>query len=299
MDKAPGSAKIGEQGRISENPLWLMPPEALTQSFDVERWFIRMERYFRAADVPDNHRAATVQYHMDEAMGDVLSAMEVKETDNYDKLKLTLFRVFDANSSEGRYMKEFINRRQRENESVEEYAGHLKRLLPKAFPQLKDQADDILLQKFKAEIHQDMIKFTILPDSFEKRVRKKLMINQVTASNAVVSADAWKETSDREDETTTGAVAAIHAEQPSDIDKLAMKVEELLAGEINATVKTKAVDKAATAACVGHVTKWAILSRTATHTLQHLRQTNFIISLFPTQSDMLQSIRITSFKLAG
>ncbi|KRY17370.1 hypothetical protein T12_1547 [Trichinella patagoniensis] len=299
MDKAPGSAKIGEHGRISENPLWIMPPEALTQSSDVERWFIRMERYFRAADVPDNHTAATVQYHMDEAMGDVLSAMEVKETDDYDKLKLTLFRVFDANSSEGRYMKEFINRRQRENESVEEYAGHLKRLLPKAFPQLKDQADDILLQKFKAEIHQDMIKFTILPDSFKKRVRKKFMINQVTASNAVASADAWKETSDREDETTTGAVAAIHAEQPSDIDKLAMKVEELLAGEINATVKTKAVDKAATAACVGHVTKCAILSRTVTHTLQHLRQTNFIISLFPTQSDMLQSLRITSFKLAG
>ncbi|KRZ59018.1 hypothetical protein T02_6833 [Trichinella nativa] len=87
MDKAPGSAKIGEHGRISENPLWIMPPEALTQSSDVERWFIRMERYFRAADVPGNHRAATVQYHMDEAMGDVLSAMEVKETDNYDKLK--------------------------------------------------------------------------------------------------------------------------------------------------------------------------------------------------------------------
>ncbi|KRX28270.1 hypothetical protein T07_9128 [Trichinella nelsoni] len=198
MDKAPGSAKISEHGRISENPLWIMPPEALTQSFDVERWFIRMES------------AATVQYHMDEAMGDVLLEMEVEETDDYDKLKLTLFRVFD----------------------------------------LKDQADDILLQKFKAEIHQGMIKFTILPDSFEKKVRKKFMINQVTASNAVVSADASKETSDREDETTTGAVAEIHAEQPSDIDKLAMKVKELLAGEINATVKTKAVGRAATAARV-------------------------------------------------
>ncbi|XP_003378238.1 conserved hypothetical protein [Trichinella spiralis] len=121
MDKAPGSAKIGEHGRILENPLWIMPPEALTQSFDVERWFIRLERYFRAADVPDNHRAATVQYHMDEAMGDVLSAMEVEEIDDYDKLKLTLFRIFDVNSSEGPYMNEFINRRQRKNESVEEY----------------------------------------------------------------------------------------------------------------------------------------------------------------------------------
>ncbi|KRX92195.1 hypothetical protein T12_10668, partial [Trichinella patagoniensis] len=64
-----------------------------------------------------------VQYHMDEAMVDVLSALEVEEADDYDKLKSTLFRVF-----------EFINRRQRENDSVEEYAGHLKRLLPKAFP---------------------------------------------------------------------------------------------------------------------------------------------------------------------
>ncbi|KRY03460.1 hypothetical protein T12_5505, partial [Trichinella patagoniensis] len=135
---------------MSENPRWIMPPEALARSSDVERWIIRMERYFRAADVPDNRRAAMVQYHMDEAMGDVLSALEVEETDDYDKLKSTLFRVFGVNNSEERYMKEFINRRQRENESVEEYAGHLKRLLPKAFPQLKDQADGILLQQFEA-----------------------------------------------------------------------------------------------------------------------------------------------------
>ncbi|KRZ93188.1 hypothetical protein T08_14101 [Trichinella sp. T8] len=130
-------------------------------------------------------------------------------------------------------MKEFINRRQRENESVEEYAGHLKRLLPKAFPQLKEQADDILLQQFKAGIRQGMIKFTILrsaPDSFEKAVkiaaREELMINQVTASTASASvvtsdADVKKETTGHEGET--GSAAAIHAEQPGDIDKLAMK----------------------------------------------------------------------------
>ncbi|KRX65937.1 hypothetical protein T12_15719, partial [Trichinella patagoniensis] len=45
--------------------------------------------------------------------------MEVEETDDYDMLKSTLFRVFGVNNSEERYMKEFINRRQRENESVE------------------------------------------------------------------------------------------------------------------------------------------------------------------------------------
>ncbi|KRX80082.1 hypothetical protein T06_13903, partial [Trichinella sp. T6] len=103
--------------------------EALTRSSDVERCFHGkkgMERYFRAAVVPDNRRGAMVQYHMDEAMGDVLSAMEVEETVDYDKLKSTMFRVFGVNNSEERYMKEFINQRQRENESVEEYAGHLK-----------------------------------------------------------------------------------------------------------------------------------------------------------------------------
>ncbi|KAL1236340.1 hypothetical protein T4B_15591 [Trichinella pseudospiralis] len=75
-----------------------------------------------------------------------------------------------------------------------------------------------------------MIKFTILrsvPDSFEKAVkiaaREKLMINQVTAS--------------------TRPTAAIHAGQPSDIDKLAMKVKELLAGEIAVTTKIKAVSQ--------------------------------------------------------
>ncbi|KRZ51925.1 hypothetical protein T02_932 [Trichinella nativa] len=174
MNRAPDGATNGERGRMSENPRWIMPPEALTRSSDVERCFHGkkgMERYFRAAVVPDNRRGAMVQYHMDEAIGDVLSAMEVEETVDYDKLKSTLFRVFGVNNSEERYMKEFINQRQRENESVEEYAGHLKRLLPKAFPQLKEQADDILLQQFKAGIRQDMIKLTILrsaPDSFEK-----------------------------------------------------------------------------------------------------------------------------------
>ncbi|KRZ82075.1 Transposon Ty3-I Gag-Pol polyprotein, partial [Trichinella sp. T8] len=223
MNRASDGATNGERGRMSENPRWIMPPEALTLSSDVERWFIRMERYFRAADVPHNRRAAMVQYHMDEAMGDVLSALEVEETDDYDKLKSTLFR----DNSEERYMKEFINRRQRENESVEEYAGHLKRLLPKAFPQLKEQADDILLQQFKAGIP-----------------REELMINQVTAATASASvvtsaADVKKETSGHEGET--GSAAAIHSEQPSDIDKLAMKVKELLAGEITATTRTKAL----------------------------------------------------------
>ncbi|KRX59627.1 hypothetical protein T09_4873 [Trichinella sp. T9] len=92
--------KAGTLHKLSENPRWIMPPEALTQSSDVERWFIRMER------------------------------------------------IFSVNNSEERYIKEFINRRQRENESVVKYAGHLKRLLLKAFPQLKDQADGILLQQF-------------------------------------------------------------------------------------------------------------------------------------------------------
>ncbi|KRX62953.1 hypothetical protein T09_11378 [Trichinella sp. T9] len=213
MNRASDGATNGERSRISENPRWIMPPEALTRSSDVERWFIRMERYFRAADVPDNRRAAMVQYHMDETMGDVLSALEVEETDDYDKFKSTLFRVFG----------------------------------------LKDQADGILLQQFETGIRQDMIKFTILrsaPDSFEKAVkiaaREVLMINQVTAATANASvvttaADVKKETAGHEGET--GSAAAIHAEQPSDIDKLAMKVKELLAGEITVTTRTKAVSQ--------------------------------------------------------
>ncbi|KRX74732.1 Retrovirus-related Pol polyprotein from transposon opus [Trichinella sp. T6] len=201
MNRAPDGATIGERGRISENPRWIMPPEALTQSSDVERWFIRMERYFRAADVPDNRRAAMVQYHMDEAMGDVLSALEVEETDDYDKLKSTLFRVFGA------------------------------------FPQLKDQADGILLQQFEAGIRQDMIKFTILrsaPDSFEKAVkivaREDLMINHVTAATA--SASVVTTTADGKKETA----------------------------------RMKA--KHATALRVGHVANWGTLALTAIHTLE-------------------------------
>ncbi|KRX39870.1 hypothetical protein T03_11492 [Trichinella britovi] len=82
MGKMYNTSGIGERGSISENSHWIISMEALTLSPDVERWFIRMER------------ASMVQYHMDEAMGDVLSVMEVEETDDHDKLKSTLFTVF-------------------------------------------------------------------------------------------------------------------------------------------------------------------------------------------------------------
>ncbi|KRZ36937.1 hypothetical protein T4C_3159, partial [Trichinella pseudospiralis] len=77
---------------------------------------------------------------------DVLLAMEVDETDGYEEVEI--------------------------DTSVREYGGYSKRLLFRAFPQLKDHADDILLQQFKAIICQDVITFTILrsvPDSFGKR----------------------------------------------------------------------------------------------------------------------------------
>ncbi|KRY84703.1 hypothetical protein T4D_1480 [Trichinella pseudospiralis] len=90
---------------------------------------------------------------------------------------------------------------------VKEYGGYSKRLLFRAFPQLKDHADDILLQQFKAIICQDVITFTILR-SLRKAVqiaaRKELMINQVTAFMAsaltvTTSANARKQTSGHED----------------------------------------------------------------------------------------------------
>ncbi|KRY30805.1 hypothetical protein T01_7680 [Trichinella spiralis] len=79
---------IGERGSISENSHWIISMETLTLSSDAERWFSRRER------------AAMVQYHMDESMEDVLSAMEVEETDDHDMLKSAMFTVFSVNNSE-------------------------------------------------------------------------------------------------------------------------------------------------------------------------------------------------------
>ncbi|KRY13245.1 hypothetical protein T12_3028 [Trichinella patagoniensis] len=71
MGKMYNTSGIGERGSISENSHWVISMEALTLSPDVE-----------PADVPDKRRVSMVQYHMDEAMGDVSSVMEVEETDD-------------------------------------------------------------------------------------------------------------------------------------------------------------------------------------------------------------------------
>ncbi|KRX14897.1 hypothetical protein T07_12226 [Trichinella nelsoni] len=45
-----------------------------------------------------------VQYHMDESMGDVLTAMEMEETDDHDMLKSTLFTIFSETRSTYHYL---------------------------------------------------------------------------------------------------------------------------------------------------------------------------------------------------
>ncbi|KRY13164.1 hypothetical protein T12_16187 [Trichinella patagoniensis] len=106
MNRAPDGATNGERGRMSENPRWIMPPEALTRSSDVERWFIRMERYFRAADVPDNRRAAMVQYNMDEAWGTSYRRCKWRRP-------MIMIKLLKEQTTDNKGLRRFISRRGR------------------------------------------------------------------------------------------------------------------------------------------------------------------------------------------
>ncbi|KRX19620.1 hypothetical protein T07_9146 [Trichinella nelsoni] len=143
----PTSATNGERGKI--DGLECRPLEVLTKSLKL----------------PSDERPEVLQYLTDVEVRGVMRAMHIRETDDYDSLKLALFEAFGVRTSPERFSAEFFRR----SESVLVYAGHLRWLFPKAFPGMSGAADKIVLQQFKAGLSGDTVKAAVLrsgTDSF-------------------------------------------------------------------------------------------------------------------------------------
>ncbi|KRY74188.1 hypothetical protein T4A_14155 [Trichinella pseudospiralis] len=134
------SATNGERGRI-DGPEWVRPLEVLTMASKAETWFDHMEMYFRAT-----RKDEQPWYHTDAEVRRTMRAMDVHETDDYDA-------VFEAGPVEAFGVhtgSEFFRRKQQRGENVRVFAGHLRSLFSKAFPEMSGSAEKILLQQFKA-----------------------------------------------------------------------------------------------------------------------------------------------------
>ncbi|KRX51536.1 hypothetical protein T06_2768 [Trichinella sp. T6] len=248
INRAPDGATNGERGRI-DGPEWVRPPEVLTMVSNVETWFEHMELYFRAGRIAPERRAALVQYHTDAEVRSIMRAMDVQETDDYDGLKSALFEAFGVRTGPERFSAEFFRRKQQRGECVRVFAGHLRRLFSKAFPEMSGSADKILLQQFKAGLSADSVKTAVLrsemdnfAEAVEVAVKEERVVRELTtleASVASIKTDAYQEDEPTAGRVTEAAAAAVttRKEVGDDLAEVLRQLKELLTDNIPAATK--------------------------------------------------------------
>ncbi|KRZ48049.1 Transposon Ty3-G Gag-Pol polyprotein [Trichinella nativa] len=216
---------------------------------NVETWFEHMELYFRAGRIAPERRAALVQYHTDAEVRSIMRAMDVQETDDYDGLKSALFEAFGVRTGPERFSAEFFRRKQQRGECVRVFAGHLRRLFSKAFPEMSGSADKILLQQFKAGLSADSVKTAVLrsemdnfAEAVEVAVKEERVVRELTtleASVASVKTDAYQEDEPTAGRVTEAAAAAVttRKEVGDDLAEVLRQLKELLTDNIPAATK--------------------------------------------------------------
>ncbi|KRX22896.1 hypothetical protein T07_10707 [Trichinella nelsoni] len=178
-----------------------------------------------------------------------MRAMDVQETDNYDGLKSALFEAFGVRTGPEWFSAEFFRRKQQRGESVRVFAGHLRRLFSKAFPEMSRSADKILLQQFKAELSADTVKAAVFrsgTDSFaeaiEFAVQEERVWREFTTLKASVS--SVKTDADKEDKQpavgvteATAASVKTRKEVGKELAEVVRQLKELLMTDIPAAAK--------------------------------------------------------------
>ncbi|KRY53452.1 hypothetical protein T03_8216 [Trichinella britovi] len=220
INRTPDGATNGERGRI-DGPEWVRPPEVLTMVSNVETWFEHMELYFRAGRIAPERRAA-------------LSA---------------LFEAFGVRTGPERFSAEFFRRKQQRGECVRVFAGHLRRLFSKAFPEMSGSADKILLQQFKAGLSAEAVKTAVLrremdnfAEAVEVAVKEERVVKELTtleARVASVKTDAYQEDEPTAGRVTEAAAAAVttRKEVGDDLAEVLRQLKELLTNNTLAATK--------------------------------------------------------------
>ncbi|KRX13306.1 hypothetical protein T07_12815 [Trichinella nelsoni] len=175
-----------------------------------------------AARIAQERRAALIQYHTDAEVWDVMRAMHVQETVDFDGLKLKPLGC--AVKASWRFRN--------------------------AFPVLSGATDKNLLQQFKGGLSADAVKTAVLQngtDSFAKAIEVAAQEERVGRELTMLKASvhsAMKTDVDQEDnqpavkvtEATAAAVATLK-EAGENLAEEVRKLKELLTGSIPAAAK--------------------------------------------------------------
>ncbi|KRY07689.1 hypothetical protein T12_5207 [Trichinella patagoniensis] len=189
--------------------------------------------------IAQERRAALVQYHTDAEVRSIMRAMDVQETDDFDGLNSSLFEAFRVRTGLERFFTEFFRRKQQRSECSRVLAGHLRRLFAKAFPEMSESADKILLQQFKEGLSTEAVKTAVLrsemdnfAEAVEVAVKEERVVRELTTLEARVASvktvlELLEPTAGRVTEAAATAVTT-HKEVEDDLAEVLRQIKEVL-----------------------------------------------------------------------
>ncbi|KRY07126.1 hypothetical protein T12_1351 [Trichinella patagoniensis] len=145
--------------------------------------------------------------------------MDVQETDDYDGLKWALFEAFEVRTGLERFFTEFFRRKQQRGEGVRVFAGHLRRLFAKAFPEMSGSADKILETDNFTEAVEVAVK--------EERVVRELTTLRARVASVKTVLELLEPTAGRDTEAAAAAVTT-RKEVENDLAEVLRQIKELL-----------------------------------------------------------------------
>ena len=110
------------------------PPPKFSAASDFNLWVRRFELYLTEAEIPADKRAREMLSLLEDAPFRIVDQLGLVDSDDYDNLKEQLRKLYAPKGDELEWQYQLQNKRQKRGESLAEFAGELRMMADKAYP---------------------------------------------------------------------------------------------------------------------------------------------------------------------
>ena len=198
------------------------PPPRYTASSDLELWLKRFELYVRQIGLPEDQWAAELLPLLDDTAFRVIMQLGLAESTDFGVVTENLMRQFSPKGNELQWQRRLQTRRQQPGEQLVEFAGALRVLADKAYPNwTSGQRGEVLRNQFIQGVSSPSVQLRLMcemPDTLEGAL--SLAVQQQSVETAQqhlykemhrgeAAAMALQQRSDEEDTRTESASNAM------------------------------------------------------------------------------------------
>ena len=139
------------------------PPPKFSASADLQLWLLRFELYVREANISAAQRVKELLPLLEDEPFRVVNQQGLVGSENYDAVKACLLQRFAPDGSELEWQFLLQNRTQKQSEKLSEFAGELRVLVAKAYPNWPDdQRNDLVRNQFIRGVRSSSVQLQLM-----------------------------------------------------------------------------------------------------------------------------------------